>query len=75
MIEDLTTAHYELITALADLRSARRGAAGAVLKLTGARQARATELLDKLTDAIRHCERLTVVVEGDRRQELLTGGQ
>jgi len=42
-------------------------AAYCVPNLTGARQARARDLVSMLDAAISHCERLAVVVEGDAR--------
>jgi hypothetical protein len=77
--DDLTAAHHELTTSLADLRSAHRAAAAAALRLTGSRHSRAAELAEDLADAIAFCDRLCVVVEGDLRSEaaerLFTGGR
>jgi hypothetical protein len=73
--EDLTTAHNELITTLADLRMARLAASRAAAKLAGARQERAHELVSTLADAVNFCQRLCTVVEADLRLELLTGGK
>ncbi|MBV9353510.1 MAG: hypothetical protein JOZ23_18570 [Mycobacterium sp.] len=63
--------------ALAALRScrsslltARRDAAMAAARLYGARAARASDLGEKLADALAFCERLEFVVEGDMRADL-----
>jgi hypothetical protein len=73
MTNDLTAAQDELSTALLDLRAARLAASQAAQKLTGARQARAHELVSTLADAVKFCQRLCTVVEADLRLELLTG--
>jgi hypothetical protein len=75
MTNDLTAALSELNTSLADLRAAHQAATRAIPKLTGARRARAVELVQALSDSIGFCQRLCVVITGDLRQEQLTGGQ
>jgi hypothetical protein len=64
---DLTTAHTHLETTLGHLVAARDAALEAEPLLTDARKARAVELTNKLNDAIAHCWRLSMVVEGDCR--------
>jgi hypothetical protein len=49
------------------IRFAAVDAMTAARSLDGARHTRAIELADKLTDALEHCGRLAVVVEGDLR--------
>jgi hypothetical protein len=53
------------------LKFARIDANTAANGLDGARHTRATELADKLTDALDHTERLITVVTGDVRAELV----
>jgi len=47
-------------------------ASAAAASLTGARAARARELVDMLDAAVSYCERLATVVEGDARAEATT---
>jgi hypothetical protein len=69
-------------SALTALQSCHRGllevvldASAASMALTGARAARARELLDQIGAAIAHCDRLATVVEGDlRADQTLAGG-
>jgi hypothetical protein len=75
MSNELQAAHTDLSATIGDLQAARQVASWAVDLLTDARRARATELVCKIDDCIAFAQRLCTVVEGDRRQELLTGGQ
>lgn len=64
------TATDHLTHAHTNLLSARTAALGAAHWLPpGARRNRATELAEKIGDTIAFCERLQMVVEGDRRAE------
>jgi hypothetical protein len=69
MTNDLTAALASLNTSLADLRAAHQAAARAIPKLSGARRARAVELVGNLADAIDFTQRLCTVVTGDLRTE------
>ncbi|GAB7144430.1 hypothetical protein [Mycobacterium riyadhense] len=59
--EHLTCARHNLL----DARTAALNAAHALPP--GSRRNRATELAEKITDALAFCERLQNVVEGDQR--------
>ena len=63
------TAREHLTRAWINLLDARIAADNAASQLSGARAARAAELVAKLGDAIDHAQRLPVVVEGDDRAE------
>ena len=64
-VASLHACHDHLLQAVLD-------ASAAAASLTGARQARAHELLTMLDAAITHCERLATVAEGDHRAEATT---
>jgi len=71
-----TTPTNTTVTALHECRdqllNAVLNAAYCVPQLTGARAARARELVDMLDAAVSYCERLATVVEGDARAEATT---
>jgi hypothetical protein len=56
-----------LAAAIDSLHAAQYNTLIAMFSLTGARRARAKELVGLIADAQAHCERLRVVVEGDAR--------
>jgi hypothetical protein len=68
--EPTTPAVTALHTCRDRLLHAALDAADAAPALTGARAARARELLALLDTAITHCDRLANVVEGDARAEV-----
>jgi len=65
----LSLAHLRLCEK--DLAAAHNDAIAAAVGLAGARLARAAQLGDKLADAIAHCRRTAMCVEGDLRAEEL----
>ncbi|SON62259.1 hypothetical protein MSIMFI_03784 [Mycobacterium simulans] len=66
-----TTAHDHLTRARRRLLDARTAALDAAHTLPpGSRRNRATELAEKITDALGFCERLATVVEGDQRAQV-----
>ena len=69
----MTTKPHDARDILDDVRTALRAALEAAqiaaTRLAGARQSRAEELLEKIKDAIHHCERLKFIVTGDIRSE------
>jgi hypothetical protein len=69
----LTGAHRDLQACLDDLLAAKQVAEWAADQLADARRSRATELVDKLNDAICFCHRLCTVVEGDVRTAAAEG--
>jgi phosphopantetheine adenylyltransferase len=52
------------------LLQATLAAADTVSSLTGARLARAAELIDQIDAAVSHCNRLATIIEGDHRAEV-----
>ncbi len=65
-----TTAPEHLTCTRLNLLDARTAALNAAHSLPpGSRRNRATELAEKITDAIGHVERLQTVVHGDERAE------
>ncbi|KLO29518.1 hypothetical protein [Mycobacterium haemophilum] len=62
--EHLTCVRLNLL----DARTAARNASHALPP--GSRRNRATQLAEKITDALAFCERLQMVVEGDQRAEV-----
>lgn len=69
MPDDLAAALAALRGCRAQLLSARVDAADAARHLAGARQSRATELVEKLSAALTHADRLIVVCTGDLRAQ------
>lgn len=64
-----TTALKALRDCRSSLVAARLDALIAATNLAGARAERATELAEKIADALAHCERLAFIVEGDIRAD------
>ena len=64
------TASEHLTCVRLNLLDARTAALNAAHTLPpGSRRNRATELAEKITDAIAHCERIQTVIHGDERAD------
>jgi hypothetical protein len=69
-MDHLLSAKTALRGCEAQLKHAYSDAANATARVSGARAARAIELLEKIADAIQHAHRLAIIVEGDHRTEV-----